>query len=792
VACAVLMAGVAASCYAGVWWDHYQQQAAASSVQDTAEVVGTAIGDTLRADRNFASAVQSMVVTSPGLTNRQLAAWSSATNVRARYPGTAGFIFAERVPAAALPAFITAVQADPPSGASARPYAVFPPGQRPVYCLERYGDTYVSSGLPIGIDLCAVTGSDLVQVLSSGVSKFETFRSIVAGGSIPAAYVQAVLRRYGSLFSIISPAYRAGASLTTAAARASAAQGWTLGTFSIPSLLQSGIGDAANVRVALRYRHGQGPWQAIGAAGAAPGDHLSASRMVDAGPGLDAQIQAVVTSSVSASPFPTGLLLGIGGSVISVLVFGFLIYLTTSRRRAFQLVEHRTEELRHQALYDALTDLPNRALLFDRAEHMLLRARREPATVGALYLDIDNFKEINDAFGHQAGDEVLRAVATRIRTALRSSDTVGRLGGDEFLVLVERASLHAGPRLVAERLLAALAEPLPLEASEHAVISVRASIGAALATGGTADELVRNADIALYAAKAAGKGRVVLFKPEMHDALQDRLDLKAELQQALSEGELFLLYQPIIDLTTMTAKAAEALVRWRHPTKGVLGPDAFIPLAEESGLIVPLGRFVLDEACRQLATWRAGGHDLGIAVNVSPRQLDSGRIVGDVSEAVERHHLPPGALTLELTETTLMEDTESTLRILASLRELGVRISVDDFGTGYSSLSYLRKFPIDALKIDRSFVMRLGDAAASDPLVHSVVELGKALGVETLAEGIEKQSQLAWLQREHCDSGQGFLLGQPLSPEEVEKRFLRPPPRSGSAKGNSITRIRTP
>ncbi len=790
VACSVLVLGVAGSALGGLWWDHYQQAAISASASDTAGAVSAAIGDALRADRNFDAGVEAMVATDPGLTNRQLVAWSSSTDVKARYPGTAGFVFVVPVPAAALPAFIASVEGDPPNGSPATPYFVFPPGQRSQYCLERFGDEYISSGLPIGLDLCALNGSDLSAVLRSGQTEFDTFRVITKAGSIPAAYAKAVLRRYGNLFVMISPTYRAGSSPDTPAERASSFEGWMVGTFSIRALLSSGLGATRHVQVALRYRQGSSPWAPIGMAGSAPGAHLSMTRTIGVGAGLNSRIQAVVTSSVSTDPFLGGFLVGIAGSIFSILLFGFLTYLATSRRRAMQLVERRTEELRHRALHDALTDLPNRALLFDRAERMVLRARREPTVVGALYLDLDDFKEVNDTLGHQSGDALLQAVAARIRTVLRESDTVGRLGGDEFLVLVEASFLEPGPELVAERILAAFAEPFVLETPTRNVLSLHASIGVAIDAGGSVDALIRDADVALYAAKAAGKDRVVVFRPEMQTAADDRRALEAELRRALEEGQLFVRYQPIVDLATMAPKAAEALVRWRHPTRGVLGPDAFIPLAEETGLVVPLGRFVLDRACHQWAEWRAHGHRLAVSVNVSARQLESDRIVNDVRRALERYHLPAGALTLELTETSLMAEPERVTGVLARLKELGVRIALDDFGTGYSSLSYLSKFPIDAMKIDQSFIARLDDAA-SGPLVHSVIELGRALGIETIAEGIEDRAQLAWLQRERCDSGQGFLFERPLRPEELETWLLEPRHGEGARAAGGMPRAVT-
>ncbi len=790
VACAVLVVGVAASSLGGLWWDHYQHGSISASATDTAGAVTAAIGDALRADRNFDAGVEAMVATDPGLTNRQLVAWSSSTGVMARYPGTAGFVFVVPVAATALPSFIASVEADPPNGAAATPYFVVPPGQRAQYCLERFGYEYISSGLPIGLDLCALNGSDLLAVVRSGQTEFDTFRVIAKAGSVPAAYAKAVLLSYGNLFVMISPTYRAGSSPDTPAERAASFEGWMVGTFNIRALLGSGLGATSHVKVALRYRHGPWPWAPIGVAGTAPGAHLSVTRTIGVGPGLNSRIQAVVTSSVSTDPFLGGLLVGIAGSIFSILLFGFLAYLANSRRRAMQLVERRTVELRHRAMHDALTDLPNRALLFDRAERMLLRARREPTVVGALYLDLDDFKEVNDTLGHQSGDALLQAVAARIRTVLRESDTVGRLGGDEFLVLVEASFLEPGPELVAERVLAAFAEPFVLETPGRDVLSLHASIGVAIDAGGSADALIRDADIALYAAKAAGKDRIVVFRQEMQIAADDRRALEAELRRALEEGQLFVRYQPIVDLATMVPKAAEALVRWRHPTRGVLGPDVFMPLAEETGLVVPLGRFVLDRACQQWAEWRAHGHALDISVNVSARQLESDRIVGDVRRALEQYHLPTGALTLELTETSLMADPGRVTGILARLKKLGVRLALDDFGTGYSSLSYLSKFSIDVLKIDRSFIALLDDVA-SGPLVHSVIELGRALSIETIAEGIEDSAQLAWLLRERCDSGQGFLFGRPVSPEELEARLHESPHARSTRSANGMPRAVT-
>ena len=428
-------------------------------------------------------------------------------------------------------------------------------------------------------------------------------------------------------------------------------------------------------------------------------------------------------------------------------------------------------ELSYRALHDSLTELPNRALVLDRAEQLLARAERELRPVAALHVDLDGFKHVNDTFGHAAGDELLKTVAARLSSIVRGSDTVGRLGGDAVLLL-DSPNLDAGPQFVAERLLAVLRQPIELADASGRPICVTASLGIAIAASGTADELLRNADMELYRGKAAGKDRVVTFESSMQAAAADRLLLEMDLRDAIGAGQLFLLYQPTVDLQTETVTGVEALLRWRHPTRGVVPPDAFIGLAEDGGLIVPIGRWVLDEACRQAAAWHVSGRVIGMAVNVSTRQLDSGHIVDDVSAALAGSGLDPAALTLEITETALMRDPAATAEVLAALKGLGVRIAVDDFGTGYSSMAYLRQFPVDALKIDRSFISGGAATKESDALIHTLIQLGKALDLETVGEGIEETAQLRHLQCEQCDSGQGFLFARPMPPHAIE-RFLK-------------------
>jgi diguanylate cyclase (GGDEF)-like protein len=435
----------------------------------------------------------------------------------------------------------------------------------------------------------------------------------------------------------------------------------------------------------------------------------------------------------------------------------------TERQRAREELARRQEELAFMATHDALTGLPNRTLILDRVEQMLVRARRNQTPVAALFVDLDNFKHINDTLGHGAGDELLRAVAARLGGVVRDTDALGRLGGDEFVVVAEGMSLVAGPELIAERLLEALKQPFIIDAAEGTRLIVTASVGVAMGDRATAEELLRDADIAMYRAKWGGKNGYVVFESGMQDAVQSKMELEMDLREAFEKKEFFLVYQPTFDLREMVPAGMEALIRWEHPKRGTVQPDDFIPLLEETGLIVEVGAWVLREACLQGMRWRRSGHRVGMAVNVAARQLDSDDFVHVLADVLEESGLEPDALTLEITETTIMSDAEQTARRLAVIKELGVRVAIDDFGTGYSSLAYLQRFPVDALKIDRSFISRLRDDAEGETLIRTLVQLGKSLSIETLAEGIEETDELSLLQEEKCDNGQGFLFARPLA-----------------------------
>jgi diguanylate cyclase (GGDEF)-like protein/PAS domain S-box-containing protein len=432
-------------------------------------------------------------------------------------------------------------------------------------------------------------------------------------------------------------------------------------------------------------------------------------------------------------------------------------------------------ELRRQALHDSLTSLPNRALFLDRVGHALSRGFRNGNSVGVLFLDLDDFKLANDRLGHAGGDELLVAVAARLTTLVRPGDTVARFGGDEFALLVEDADVASKIEEVADRVEEALQEPLRVGV-DH--VLVRVSIGMAVGTPEThnPDGLLRDADAAMYVAKRNGKARHVMFEPAMHEEAEQRVAIAGELRGAIVRNELVVLYQPIVDVHTHGTRGVEALVRWQHPQRGLLQPSEFIPIAETNGVIIPLGKWVLEQACAQVQQWkqeRFVDESFYVTVNLSARHLQDRRVVGHVVEALKRSQLPPAALVLELTETALLEDLDRTRATLAALKALGIRLAVDDFGTGYSSLSYLRAFPLDIIKVDKSFVDQVALTSGGEAMVRAVVELGRALGLQAVAEGIEHRDQALAIERLGCNLAQGYLFAKPMSAHEMESALTR-------------------
>jgi diguanylate cyclase (GGDEF)-like protein/PAS domain S-box-containing protein len=438
--------------------------------------------------------------------------------------------------------------------------------------------------------------------------------------------------------------------------------------------------------------------------------------------------------------------------------------------------KHAEDQLERQAYYDPLTELPNRALFRNRLQHLFHRARdraRRSSAVGLfglLYLDLDRFKAVNDGLGHQAGDELLIGIARRLEKCLRPGDTLARIGGDEFTVLLEDISSEEDATRVAERIHQELSEPMAVDGQE---VFTTVSLGIALSSSGYGrpEDMLRDADIAMYRAKANGRARHQVFDGEMHKRAASILRLETDLRRALDRRQLIPYYQPIVDLETRALVGFEALARWNHPTRGLVLPDEFIPIAEETGLVGAIGEWMLTEACRQMKTWQERyprTPPLSISVNASTRQLAHASLVDQVRRILTETRLPPTSLTLEITESALMENREIGASVIRGLRELGVRFNIDDFGTGYSSLAYLHEFPIDTLKVDKSFVRRMGEAPEHAKIVKAIISLAENLGMMVIAEGVETNAQADALRELHCMGAQGYLFSPPVAAAEAE------------------------
>jgi diguanylate cyclase (GGDEF)-like protein len=677
----------------------------------------------------------------------QFLRWISTTRAFARYPELSGIAMVRIVTPSQLPAFEKRSRAHPAGvlGAGGT-FQIIPAGSRPLYCFATVSASSTgSSTTPAGYDFCdTALGPSLLIARDNGRGEYLPYGT-----------------GKGELLVLGSPIYRNGVTPSTVQARRANFLGWS-GTSVVPSvLIDSALLNHPNTSVAFTYVDGS--------------DTFTAGRAQSVGQSLTVYLHngwRVTTHGALSGGglFTNGnslilLLSGVGGSV----VLGMLIFaLGTGRSRAILMVKERTIELQHQALHDSLTGLPNRALILDRIEQMLARARRDKSAVAVLFLDLDNFKDVNDTLGHAAGDQLLVKVGERLSSVLRQVDTVGRLGGDEFVVLAEGPALAPGAEAVAQRVLDVLSTPFDITASD-VPLTVSASIGIAEGVREKPEDLLRDADIALYQAKGLGRRRAVAFLPAMQKVVDERHSLLLDLSVGLDTHQFFLLYQPTINLATGAFNGVEALLRWRHPVRGILMPDDFVPALEASGLMLAVGLWSLQEACRQGAAWRAQGHHFPVSVNVSARQLEADRIIADVRDALRTSGFDPASLILEISEASLMREVDVTIARLGALKSLGVHLAIDDFGTWYSSLAYLRRFPIDMLKIDRSFVSGIADTKEAAALVRTLVQLGRALGLETVAGGVESREQRRLLISENVDAGQGFLFARPLDAEGVNQ-----------------------
>ena len=755
VAVAIFVAGTAGSVFAGT--DVAQnasqksQKAFASSSSDVASTLQLAI----QHEQDLIVSASGFVAGNPGASNAQFVKWANSVNALGRYPELVGIGHSVIVPAAALAAFASQAVTDPAGPLAANgTFEVVPTGNRPYYCLSIGSlSRSAQAAFPAGTDFCATGPVGTASLASRDSGK---------GAYLPIQSPNA------TLLSILTPVYQGGTVPNTEAQRQSTFVGW-VGMAVVPQVvLARALEGHPNTAVMLHYHAGTSNVEFR--SGQAPSGAQSLAINLHNGWTVTT-LGAVVAGGILQNP--SSLVVVLARALLSLLLGILLFVLATGRARALRVISRQIGELRHQALHDGLTGLPNRALIMDRIEQLLARNRRQGTMGAALYVDLDDFKNVNDSLGHEAGDRLLVAVAARLQSTLRDADTIGRMGCDEFVVLIDGASLQVAPEMVADRLLEVMRQPFELEGATMPLI-VSTSIGIAIGDRDSPGDLLRDADVALYQAKAAGKNRYEIFHAEMQTDIQNRIELEFDLRSALAADHLHLVYQPIYNLDDLSTVGVEALLRWDHPTRGIVGPDEFIPILEQTGQIREVGQWVLNQACQQMADWHARGNTLDISVNVSGRQLDDDAIVEHITEALTVSGLPAIYLVIEVTETVLMRNADATAERLRTIKKLGVRIAVDDFGTGYSSLAYLQRFPVDCLKIDQSFTSAITSSPESRALIGTLVQLDRDLGLTTLAEGVETPSQMDHLRGEHVNEVQGFLFARPLDALTLETEHLVP------------------
>jgi diguanylate cyclase (GGDEF)-like protein len=633
--------------------------------------------------------------------------------------------------------------------AIAEAFPVVPASDHHYYCLAT-AELVRSAALarPAGQDYCALSPA-LLTDREKGLSRY----TVISSGAEQA-------------LAIVTPVYRGNATPHTAFGRAAASVGW-LREVLVPSVVMEAVLEGhPGIATRLSYRNGA---SSLTFATATPpvGARHATTNLHD---GWTVTSFAVpIAAGVFSNGETTALLVG---GIVSSLLIGLLIFVLGGGRAAAPVSQDGAPELPHDDLHDALTGLPNRALMLDRAEIMLARAGRQSGLlVGALFIDIDWFKDVNEKLGEAAGDQLLKNVSERLENVVRAGDTVGRLGDDEFVILVESAARGARLDALARRVIESLHKPFEL-ADFGPNFFMTASIGLAFGRYPSADDLLRDAQLALYAAKAAGKDRYTLFNANMRSVIEGRGVLEVELNAALAETQFSLLYQPIYDLTSGRVAGLEARISWQHPKKGDVAPADFIPLAEETGLIVPIGRWMLEEACTRAAAWNVAGHAVGVSVKVSSTQLNREGFATDVRRALQQSGIEPALLTLEIPETTVMTDVDAAVARLEEIKRLGVLIAIDDFGgSGYAYHSDLRRLPLDFLKVDRSSLAASDDEDYRNWLLEAILIVGRDLSLTVIAKGIETFEQLTNLDAMGCTMAQGLFMGKPTPAESIASLF---------------------
>jgi diguanylate cyclase (GGDEF)-like protein len=750
-----VLAGSVGSVIGGLAVANNATQNSQKVFQTSSDQVAATLKLSIQREQDLIESTESFLIGNPHATQAQFTQWSNEVHVLKRYSDVSGLGIIHFVTAAELPAYIAMESVN-----QSTPFKVEPPGSRPFYCLASIGLFRAGANvLPKDFDVCDSPEKALVlHARSSGKSAVLPY---VFNGQ--------------EVMGLETPVYRGGGVPSTVAARERSFVE-IIGLLLVPhTFLTAALVGHTDTAVALRY--GGVTSSLIFHRGVAP--HGSQIDRINLHDGWSVEILG--------SPLHGGLfsdddaLAILLSEFMLTLLLGAVIYLLGSgRARLMVQVNERTEELQYQALHDALTGLPNRALIVDRIDQLLERNRRNGTVAAALFVDLDDFKNVNDSIGHEAGDHLLIMVAERMRKTLRGADTIGRMGGDEFVILMDGGDGVVSPDLVAQRLLNVMRQPFDLDGALMPLI-INTSIGIAVGDRSSPGQLLRDADVALYQAKAAGKNRYAFFNSQMRDETDRRISLEFDLRSALAGNQFRLVYQPIYCLDDLTIVGVEALLRWEHPVEGRIQPNEFIPILERTGQICEVGAWVLREACVQTYAWHQLGFPMNVSVNVSGRQLDNDLIIEQISDALAASDLDAASLIIEVTETALMLDVDSAVGRLQAIKELGVSIAIDDFGTGYSSLSYLRQFPIDCIKIDQSFTNSLASSSESKALVKTFIQLGRDLGLKTLAEGVETFEQMDILRASRVNEVQGFLFSRPLDPESLERQLLVPMRTSGTA-----------
>jgi diguanylate cyclase (GGDEF)-like protein len=680
----LIVGGSVVSVFAAIGVAHGAATSSRKAFVASSNEISSTLQLAIQHEQDLIVSAGAFIVGSPHASNGQLQKWATSVQALARYPELEGLGHAVIVPASQLASFETHTVGDTSA------LQILPPGNRPFYCLsEAQIDRSPQFAFPAGFDFCA--GSFGKVLLADRLTGTAAYVPIQSGRS--------------TLLSIVTPVYRGGVVPSSATGRQNALIGW-LGMGVLPGVvLARALQGHLNTAVTFSYNANSS--NVIFSSGIAPRGAQSVMTNLHNGwtVGTFASVQS---GRISSDGQATWLLFG--GIALSVLLGVLIFVLATGRARSMELVDERTDELRFQAMHDSLTGLPNRALIMDRIDQLLARNHRNGTVGAALYVDLDDFKNVNDSLGHEAGDQLLVAVAHRMESTLRGADTIGRMGGDEFVVLIDGADPVVAPELVAQRMLDVMRQPFEF-AGATMPLAVTTSIGIAIGERASGGDLLRDADVALYQAKAAGKNRYTYFRPEMQTDIGRRIALEFDLRSSLSDNQFFLVYQPIYNLEDFALVGVEALLRWQHPVEGLIQPDDFIPILEQTGQIREVGKWVLDRACTQMAAWHERGDTIDVSVNVSGRQLDEDAIIEDIADALRVSGLPATSLIIEVTETTLMHDANSAIKRLHAIKDLGVRIAIDDFGTGYSSLGYLRQFPVDCIKIDKSFTNGMSQCA---------------------------------------------------------------------------------